>query len=146
MIYPHEVANKDLPPFVQAQVLMAATMVEQGHAVQVCLTAPKKGDTPPRVGGRDYIALPGVSSDCQMGPLEIHRYVDNRDNQKLDRVNAVYFKVRSITRANGFRPFGWAGVRPADITGFVILGIESPDPMATEALAQAVHGERTRGT
>lgn len=137
MIYPHELTNKHLSPVMQAQVLMAASMVEQGHKVTVCLTAPKQGISTPRVSGKDYVGLPGVSSDCQIGPLEVHRYVDNRENQKLDRVNLVHFKVRSITRANGMRPFGWTGVRPSDITGFEILGIESPDPMATEALAQA---------
>lgn len=140
MIFTHELAIGELHPMMQAQLLMAATMVEQGHKVTVCLTAPKVTDAPPRIGGKDYMTLPGVSSDCQIGPLEVHRYVDNRDNQKLDRVGHVYFKVRSITRANGLRPFGWAGVRPSQITGFMILGIETPEPeseSAMTALAQA---------
>jgi hypothetical protein len=145
MIYPHEITNKHMSPFMRGQLLMAAQSVESGHTLWVHLTAPKQGDTNPRVSGKDYVGLPGISPDTQIGPMAVHRYVDNRDNQKLDRVNLVYFKVRSITRANGLQPFGWTGVRPADITGFKILGIESPDPMATEALGQAAAAQTPQG-
>jgi len=136
-----------LHPLMQAQLLMAVNMTDQGHKVTVCLTAPKVGPGKPRIGGgHNYITLPGVSSDCQIGPLEVHRYVDNRDNQKRDRVGGIYLKVRSITRANGLLPFGWTGVKPIEITGFAILGIETPEPkLATQALAEAATAQTPTG-
>jgi hypothetical protein len=141
MIYENELVNDNLHPMMQAQLLMAANMAELGSTVTVCLTAPKVTDGKPRIAGKDYMGLPGVAPGTQIGPLEVHRYVDNPGNRKLDRVNGVYFKVRSVTRANGKQPFGWTAVRPHDITGFMILGVETGDSqdaeLATRSLAEA---------
>jgi len=145
MIHATEIVNRNLHPMQQAQLLMALNMVEQGASITVCLTAPKVTDTPPRIGdGKDYVSLPGISPETQIGTLSVHRYVDNRENQKLERVGAVYFKVKSITRANGLRPYGFANLRPSQLTGFMVLGIETheeQEQLATAALAEAAQAQ-----
>jgi len=144
MIYTNDIStDSQLHPLVQLALFNAAVAAEAGHTVTVCLTAPKVTDTAPRIGGgQDYMSLPGVSPETQIGTLSVHRYVDNAGNRKLDRVDGLYFKVKSITRANGFRPYGWASIRPSQITGFMQLGVESPEPeMATAALAQAAQAQ-----
>jgi len=143
MIYANEIdKSSQLHPIMQMAIFNAAVAAEQGHEVWVCLTAPKVTDTPPRQGnGQDYLTLPGVSSATQIGTLSVHRYVDNAENRRLDRVDDLYFKVKSITRANGMRPYGWTNVRPSQITGFMQLGVVSPRPeteMPTRALAESV--------
>jgi hypothetical protein len=141
MIFTHEIVNRNLHPMMQCAMLMAANMAEQGAEVTVCLTAPKVTETAPRVGnGQDYMSLPGVSPETQIGPMSVHRYVDNPDNRRKGRVGQVYFKVRSITRANGLRPYGWTNLRPSQITGFMVLGVVTPEPteeLATRALGEA---------
>jgi hypothetical protein len=145
MIYTHEISNPTLCPMALGQLFMALNLAEAGASVTVYLTAPKVTDTKPRIGGGvDFLTIPGMSPDAQMGPLTVHRYVDNRENQKLDRVNAVYFKVKSITRANGFRDHGYANLRPSQITSFQVMGFDTyraekaaEAEMAILALAQA---------
>jgi len=131
--------QKTLHPMVQCQLLMAMNMAEAGAEVTVCLTAPKMTDAEPRQSPQDYLTLPGIAPDAQIGPVSVHRYVDNRENQRLDRVGAIYLKVRSITRANGLNPYGWTNVRLEQITGFMVLGVVTPteEQMAMRALAQA---------
>lgn len=144
MIGTHEIVNRNLHPMMLCQMLMAANMAEAGAEVTVHLTAPKVTDTAPRVGnGQDYVSLPGLSAETQIGPMTVHRYVDNAKNRREERVGAVYFKVRSVTRANGLQPFGWVNLRPSQITGFAVLGIVTPseEEMATRRLAEAAQAE-----
>lgn len=140
MIATHELNfHHSLHPMVRCAVLMAANMAVQGAEVTVCLTAPKVTDTPARKSPQEFLTLPGVAPDCQIGPMTVHRYVDNSENRRLGRVGRPYFKVRSITRANGLDPYGWTNVRPEQITGFMVLGVVTPteEQMATRALAEA---------
>jgi hypothetical protein len=140
MIGTHEIVNRNLHPIQACSLLMAANMAEAGAEVTVCMTVPKVTDAAPRQGnGVDFLSLPGIAPDAQIGPMTVHRYVDNAKNRREERVGQVYFKVRSITRANGLRPFGWTNVRPEQITGFMLLGIVTPteEQMATRALAEA---------
>jgi hypothetical protein len=144
MIYKHELkAAKGLHPLMRAQLLLAAISIEAGAIVHVHATAPKVTDTPARVGGgQDFLTIPGISPDAQIGPMTLHRYVDNADNRRQDRVNEIYLKIRSITRANGFDPFGFTNLRLSQLTGFVVVGVETPEPeMATAALAQAAQAQ-----
>lgn len=139
MIYTQDLTTRGLTPMMQAELLLCCLAVEAGARVTVKVTVPKVTEAKPRIGGKDFVET-GLPSDLHIGPLEVHRYVDNRDNQKLDRVGAVYLKVRSITRANGLRDFGWVTMRPSDLTSFVRLGISTPDPeLATKALAEAAN-------
>jgi hypothetical protein len=137
MIYTQDLPTRSLSPMETAELLLSCLAAEAGARVTVKVTVPKVTEATPRIGGKDYVET-GLPSDLHIGPLEVHRYVDNRDNQKLNRVGAVYLKVRSVTRANGLREFGWVTMRPADITSFKRLGISTPDPeLATKALAEA---------
>ena len=146
MIYTNDIStDSQLHPLVQLALFNAAVAAEAGHTVTVCLTAPKVTDTAPRIGGgQDYMSLPGVSPETQIGTLSVHRYVDNAGNRKLDRVDGLYFKVKSITRANGLRPYGFANLRPSQLTGFMVLGIETheeQEQLATAALAEAAQAQ-----
>ena len=148
MIGTHELTlSRALHPTMQCAFLMALNMIEQGAEVTVCLTAPKATDTPPRIGGgQDYLSLPGVSPDCQIGPMSLHRYVDNPDNRRKERVDQIYVKIRSITRANGLLPHGWTNVRMEQITGFMVLGVRTPseEELATRALGEAATAVPTK--
>ena len=139
MIQIHEICNTHLHPTVLAQLIMVANMADMGAEVTVCVMAPKVTDAPARETPQDYLPLPGVSPQCQIGPLSVHRYVDNTENRRLDRVGGVYFKIRSVTRANGLRPYGWTNLRPEQITGFMLLGMRIPseEELATRALGEA---------
>lgn len=143
MIGLHEIVNRNLHPMMQAQMLMAALSAEAGAEVTVYLTAPKVTDAPPRIGtasgGQDYLTIPGLTTETHIGPVTVHRYVDNAQNRREERVGRVYFKVRSVTRANGLLPFGWVNLRPEQITGFTVLGIVTPseEELAMRALAEA---------
>lgn len=139
MIYTHELDTPNLHPMVACQFLLALNMAEQGAEVTVCLTAPKVTDTAPRQSPQDYLTLPGIAPGTQIGPMTVHRYVDNSENRRLGRVGAVYVKIRSITRANGLRPYGWTNLRPSQITGFMVLGVQTPteEQLATRALGEA---------
>jgi hypothetical protein len=148
MIYTHEIVNRNLSPMALGQLFMALNLAEQGATVTVYLTAPKVTETKPRIGGGvDFVSIPGLAPDAQIGTLTVHRYVDNPANRREDRVNAVYFKVKSITRANGFRDHGFTNLRPSQITSFTVLGLDTYkaerqaeaeiEEMATKALAEA---------
>ena len=151
MIGTHEIVNRNLHPMMQAQMLLAANTAEAGAEVTVCVTAPKVTDTPPRIGtasgGQDFLSLPGVGPETHIGPMTVHRYVDNPENRRKERVGGVYFKVRSVTRANGLRPFGWVNLRPEQITGFMVLGVITPseEEMATRRLAEAAAAQAPQG-
>jgi hypothetical protein len=137
MIRIQEIENKHLHPMQHAQLVMAVNMVELGAEVWVSLTAPKTGDSKPRIAGKDYIALPGIAPDAQIGTLHVDRYVDNPSNRRIGRVGEIKLLVNSITRCNGRDPKRPTGVRVADITGFMVMGFYTPEEMATEALARA---------
>jgi len=139
--------QKTLHPMMQCQLLMAMNMAEAGAEVTVCLTAPKVTDAPPRQSPQDYLTVPGISPDTQIGPMTVCRYVDNTDNRRKERVGGVYLKIRSVTRANGLNPYGWTNVRLEQITGFMVLGVVTPteEQMAMRALAVAAAAQTPSG-
>lgn len=125
MIQQTELHTPHLNPVARAALLTAANVVEQGFAhVTVSMTYRKQTDTKPRIANEDYVAMPGVTMHAQSGKLVVMRYTDNRVNRKLNRVGKVYFRVRSITRADGATPAGHTNIRPEGITAFVILGTQ----------------------
>lgn len=89
---------------------------------QVCLTYKKQTEGDSRIEGRDFVPMPGIAPETLIGPLLVCTYVDNPANRKLDRVGQTYLKIKSLTRANGINPYGWANVRPEGITSFSVLG------------------------
>ena len=140
MIYAHELTNRNLHPMVQATLLMAANMIEQGAEVTVCLTAPKVTDTAPRIGGgQDYLTLPGIAPDAQIGPMTVHRYVDNPENRRevlLGLTDAGRRLVRRVTAA-----------RRSEITRIVAAMPETRRDelvMAMRAFAEAAHEPEPR--
>jgi len=146
MIHNHEISNRNLHPMMQAQLLMAVNLAEQIgplpadslNGVWVRVTAPKVTDTPARKEGVDF--LPGFAPGLHFGLMTVNRYVDNPDNRRKDRVNAVYFKIKDFARGNGLKPYGWTNLRPSQLTGFVVTGVMIPEveaEMATKALAEA---------
>jgi hypothetical protein len=138
MIRIQDIVNSHLHPMQHAQLVMAVNMAEAGAEVWVSLTAPKTGDSKPRVAGKDYVALPGISPQAQIGTLHVDRYVDNPSNRRIGRAGQIKLLVNSITRANGRDPKRPTGVRVMDITSFAILGFYTPETeMATEALGRA---------
>ena len=74
--------------------------------------------------------------DSALGKWPARRAFENR---RLGRVGEVYIKIRSITRGNGLRPYGFTNLRLSQITGFMVTGIVTPseETLATRALAQA---------
>jgi hypothetical protein len=145
MILTHELDAVRIHPTLKALLFMAANLVEQGATVTVSLSAPKVTDAPARRPDVDFVpASESLPRDLHVGALEVHRYVDNPKNRREDRVGHLFFKVRDVLRADGFRPFGWVSVRPADITSFKVLGFYTPKPeaeMTTVALAPAAEAE-----
>ncbi len=145
MIETHEMDTVRIHPEQRSALLLAAIAVEQGVTVTVSLSAPKVTSAPARRPGADFVpASEDIPRDLHVGALEVHRYVDNAKNRREDRVGRLYFKVRDVFRADGFRPFGWVTVRPEDITSFKVLGLRTPQPqveMATVALAQAAEAD-----
>lgn len=123
LVQPHEIKNPHLSPMQAAALLMAmnSALLDTGD-VYVSLTYPKQTETKPRVAGKDYPVMPGVSPDAQMGKLSVHRRVDNKRNRKLGVVGEVYCKVASYTRGDGQKPVGFTNVRPNDVTGFAVTG------------------------
>jgi len=135
-ITPQDLACPNLHPIVYAHLLSAVAAVDSGLAdVSVCLTYKKQTDTPPRIAGEDYPAMPGVAQDTQMGRLTVHRHVDNAENRRLQRVGRVYLRVKTVTRANGVDPYGFTNIRPEGITNFTVTGFQ-PRPPQTAAQGQ----------
>lgn len=126
MIQHTELHTPHLNAVARAALLTAANVVEQGYGeVTVSVTYRKQTDTKPRIAGEDYVAMVGVVNEAQSGLLTVVRYVDNKLNRKLKRVGKVYFRVRSVTRADGAEPIGFTHIRPEGITAFVILGTKT---------------------
>jgi hypothetical protein len=123
MIQSTELRTPHLTAVAHAALLTAANATEMGFAeVTVSLTYTKQTDTPPRIAGEDYVGMPGVTKQAQAGVLVVERYVDNKLNRSLNRVGKVYFRVRSMTRADGAKPIGHTNMRPEGILEFVVLG------------------------
>lgn len=126
MIQQHEVKTPNLDTMGRFALLSAANAAAAGAAeVTVSVTYDKQTDTKPRIAGEDYVEMPGVGSEVQTGTLMVRRRVDNPFNRRKGVAGQVYFKIKSVTRANGEEAFGYTNVRPEGLTGFVILGIRA---------------------
>ena len=106
-----------------ALVLAMNTAIRDEIAVHVSLTYPKQTDSKPSIAGVDYVKLPGVSPYAQIGTLTVDRYVDNRENRKLERVRKPYIRVNSVTRGDGLNPRRPRSIRPNGITEFAVTGL-----------------------
>ena len=148
MIYANEITqNSQLHPQMQMVLFNVAVAAEQGHQVSVHLVmSEKETDTPARQPGQDFVQIPSLPSGTHIGTIYVDRYVDNAKNRKLERVGTLYFRMKSITRANGFKPYGWVSIRVHQIVSIVQLGVESPteEQMATRALAEAAQAQTTQ--
>lgn len=134
MIQPTEINTPYLNPLAKAALLTAANVVMSGMGeVTVSMTYTKQTDTKPRIAGEDYVGMPGVSMESQTGTLMVHRRVNNKANQRKGVVGQVYFKIKSITRADGAQAFGYTNVRPEGITAFAVLGVKALDPQTQGA-------------
>lgn len=133
MIQANELHVPGLTPVARATLLTAANAVESGLAeVTVSMTYRKQTKTEPRIAGKDYVAMPGVSYEAQTGKLMVLRYKDNALNRREQRVGRIYFKIRSVTRSDGATPFGYSNVLPEGITDFVVLGTRMLPPKVQE--------------
>lgn len=133
MIQQTELQTPHLNPLARAMLLTAANVVDQGFGeVTVSLTYDKQTDTKKRIAGEDYVGMPGVSMQAQTGVLVVERYQDNAANRKLMRVGRVYFRIRSMTRADGANPIGYTNMRPEGITAFVVLGTKLRQPQVAQ--------------
>jgi len=131
MINQNELNTPHLDAASAAALLTAANAAAERLAeVTVSLTYRKQTDTPARIAGEDYVAIPGISFEAQTGTLSAHRKANNPANRRKDVVGEVYLKIKSITRANGVESFGYTNVWPEGITAFTVLGIKAlaPDP------------------
>jgi hypothetical protein len=129
MIHQHNINPPHLDQATKAALVTAANSVLSGAAkVTVSMTYRKQTKTRARIAGEDYVAMPGVSMEAQTGSLMVHRRVDNKANRRKGVVGEVYFKIKSVTRADGVESFGYTNVRPEGITGFVVLGVQAITP------------------
>jgi hypothetical protein len=129
MIQQNDISTPALDQASKDALVTAANTVLEGLAeVTVSMTYRKQTNTRARIAGEDYVAMPGVSMEAQTGTLIVHRRVDNPANRRKGVVGEVYFKIKSVTRADGVEAFGYTNVRPEGITGFVVLGMKAITP------------------
>lgn len=129
----HQIKTPHLSLLERQALLMSMTSVLAGLGdVFVSLTYNKQTETRPRIAGKDYVAMPGVRHEAQIGKLVVCQYVDNPANRRLNRVGKFYLKVETMTRADGTTPHGYANMRPEGITAFALTGfVPSPNPGQT---------------
>lgn len=129
MIQQNELNTPHLDANSKAALVTAANAVFSGAAeVTVSMTYNKQTKTRPRIAGEDYVAMPGIAPEAQTGTLMVHRRTNNAANRRKGVVGEVYFKIKSVTRANGQESFGYTNVRPEGITAFVVLGVKAITP------------------
>jgi hypothetical protein len=119
-----ELSTPSLPPVVAAALFTAANAtISCGKVAHVSMTYSKQTKTKARIAGEDYVGMPGVSFETQIGTLSVYRRVDNKVNRRKGVAGLVYFKVKTTTRGDGVQPYGYANIRPEGITGFALFGL-----------------------
>ena len=141
-ILPQELNAPNLSPAEQQALLTTANAVGMGLGyATVSATYRKQTKTKARIAGEDYVAMPGVTMESQTGTMTVWRRVDNKANRRKGVVGQVYFKIKSVTRADGVESFGYTNVRPEGLTAFVVLGFKERD-LEAEAAAKAEDEKR----
>ena len=114
-------------PERQALLLALNTQYFGLGEVTVAFIYDKQTETKPRLGGQDYIPIPGCDPRVQVGQIT---YVSRRQTD-----GGVYFRVASMTRGDGQNPRGFTNVRPEGVHQFVITGFQ-PFETVTPQVAQ----------
>lgn len=108
-VMPREIHTPNLPAGGATQVWSAANLHQSGQPIFVSCTYRKQTTSKPRIAPRDYVALPGVAMDAQMGPItSVFR-------RKGD--NAVRINIWSITRQKH------TCIIPEGLTAFTMMPI-----------------------
>jgi len=82
--------------------------------VHVSVLYNKQTEAKPRIAGRDYLSLPGISMQAHLGKItDVFR-------RKGDQ--AVRFRIKTLTRPDGNQPFGWITIIPEGLTSFIVTG------------------------
>jgi len=132
----NDVKTPHLQPRARAQFLMAALATLSGGArVTVAITYDNQTNSKRRVAEQDFVSIPGVDPHVQIGTLSANRRVDNKVNQKAGTVGQLYVTVKSVTRGNGVRPYGFTTLLPEGIKEFSVLGFEQVIEVPAEAAA-----------
>lgn len=117
LIQPNEIETS-LPTFERQALLMALNSSLAGMSeITVAFTYDKQTDTRPRLAGKDYVPIPGMSTKMQLG--KIQRVFRNQDGK-------VRFTISSMTRGDGMNPTGFVTIIPEGIKSFTITGFHIP--------------------
>lgn len=130
MQQPHEISTPHLSPAQRAVLVTAIAAAEQGLEVRIALTYSKQTSARPRIAGEDYLALPGVSPEAQMGVLRVKRYTASKANVRSGKAGKIYLLVESLTRGDGLKPVGYTAMRPEGIKEFTVVAV---NPIAQSA-------------
>jgi hypothetical protein len=105
----------------QAQIAQMVANSNRAWQTRVSFTYAKQTDSAPRIGGQDYVILPGIKSDTFFGVVT---------RAFRTKAGALRFTVLTAARSDG-KVDGWLTVIPAGITGLVVTG-EAPAPRPAE--------------
>ncbi len=135
-IQANELQTPDLPPQQKAVLLTTLIAVEAGAGVAtVHMTYRKQTKSKPRIAGEDYVSMPGISPEVQMGQItSVFRLKDNAKNRREGKVGALRFRLASVSRADGITPTGFTTVIPSGIRSFAMTGFQ-PAPVQAPAPA-----------
>jgi len=98
----------------QMLVLSLNTVLAGMGEVTVGFTYDKQTNTPPRIAGEDYVALPGVDCKVQLGQIvKVFR---------TQTEGALRFTIKSLSRADGHSPTGFTTIIPKGLRSFAITG------------------------
>jgi hypothetical protein len=130
----NELHTPKLPPQQKGVLLTTLNAVEAGTGLAtVHMTYRKQTKSKPRLAGEDYVAMPGITPEVQIGQItSVFRLKDNPKNRKAGTVGHVRFRLASMSRADGVNPTGFTTVIPAGITSFALTGFQ-PSPAALQA-------------
>ena len=126
-----------LPQPQLSQLFTTLVAVEAGAGVAtVHMTYNKQTKSKPRIAGEDYVAMPGMTPEVQIGQItSVFRLKDNAKNRREGKVGAVRFRLASLSRADGVTPTGFTTVIPSGIKSFALTGFQ-PSPQALQAQPQ----------
>lgn len=126
----NELDTPSLPAQQKAVLLTTLNAVEAGTGVAtVHMTYRKQTNSKPRIAGEDYVAMPGITPEVQIGQItSVFRLKDNAKNRREGKVGAVRFRLASMSRADGVTPTGFTTVIPSGIRSFAMTGF-APTPV-----------------
>ena len=133
----NELNTTNLPQQQKAVLLTTLNAVEAGTGVAtVHMTYRKQTKSKPRIAGEDYVAMPGITPEVQIGQItSVFRLKDNAKNRREGKVGAVRFRLASMSRADGITPTGFTTVIPSGITSFAMTGF-APTPVQAPTQTQ----------